>query len=41
MTGRHHLNVPALCRASFYVYTRKSDVDALVEGVKKVQAVFG
>ncbi len=36
-----HLDVPALCRASFYVYTRKEDVDALVEGVKKVQGVFG
>ena len=36
-----HLNVPALCRASFYIYTRKSDVDALVEGIKKVQAIFG
>ncbi len=35
-----HLNVPALCRASFYVYTRKEDVDALVEGVKKVQGIF-
>jgi cysteine desulfurase/selenocysteine lyase len=37
----HHLNVPALCRASFYIYTRKSDVDALVEGIKKVQEIFG
>jgi cysteine desulfurase/selenocysteine lyase len=37
----HHLNVPALCRASFYVYTRREDIDALAEGVKKVQAIFG
>jgi cysteine desulfurase/selenocysteine lyase len=37
----HHLNVPALCRASFYIYTRPEDIDALVEGVKKVQAIFG
>jgi cysteine desulfurase/selenocysteine lyase len=37
----HHLNVPALCRASFYIYTGKSDVDALVEGIKKVQDIFG
>ena len=37
----HHLGVPALGRASFYVYTRKDDVDALVEGVKKVQGIFG
>ena len=35
-----HLDVPALCRASFYIYTRKEDVDALVEGVEKVQAIF-
>ncbi len=36
----HHLNVPALCRASFYIYNRKDEVDALVEGIKKVQAIF-
>lgn len=36
-----HLDVPALCRASFYVYTWREDVDALVEGVKKVQGIFG
>ena len=35
-----HLNVPALARASLYIYTRKSDVDALVAGVKKVQEIF-
>ena len=37
----HHLNVPALARASFYIYTTKEDIDALVDGVKKVQAIFG
>jgi cysteine desulfurase/selenocysteine lyase len=37
----HHLNVPALARASFYIYTTREDIDALVEGVKKVQAIFG
>lgn len=36
-----HLDVPALARASFYIYTRKEDIDALVEGIKKVQAIFG
>jgi cysteine desulfurase / selenocysteine lyase len=36
-----HLNVPALCRASFYIYTRKNEIDSLVEGIKKVQEIFG
>ncbi len=36
----HHLNVPALARASFYIYTTKEDIDTLVEGVKKVQEIF-
>jgi cysteine desulfurase/selenocysteine lyase len=36
----HHLNVPALARASFYIYTRKDDVDSLVDGIKKVQTIF-
>lgn len=36
----HHLNVPALARASFYIYTTKEDIDALLEGVKKVQEIF-
>ena len=36
----HHLDVPALARASFYVYTRIADIDALVEGITKVQKVF-
>jgi cysteine desulfurase/selenocysteine lyase len=36
----HHLDVPALARASFYLYTRFEDIDALVEGIKKVQKVF-
>lgn len=35
-----HLDVPALARASFYVYTRFADIDALVEGIVKVQKVF-
>ena len=36
-----HLNVPALARASFYIYTTKEDIDKLVEGIEKVQAIFG
>jgi cysteine desulfurase/selenocysteine lyase len=35
-----HLGVVALARASFYVYTRFEDIDALAEGVKRVQKVF-
>ncbi|HEX8228057.1 MAG TPA: cysteine desulfurase [Chloroflexia bacterium] len=37
----HHLDVPALARASFYLYTTREDVDALVEGIAKVQGIFG
>jgi cysteine desulfurase/selenocysteine lyase len=37
----HHLNVPALSRASFYIYTTREDIDALIEGVQKVQKIFG
>lgn len=36
----HHLNVPALARASFYLYTTKGDIDALVDGMRKVQSIF-
>jgi cysteine desulfurase/selenocysteine lyase len=36
----HHLDVPALARASFYLYTQFEEIDALVEGIKKVQKVF-
>jgi cysteine desulfurase/selenocysteine lyase len=32
--------IPATTRASFGVYTTMDEVDALVEGVKKVQAIF-
>jgi len=37
----HHLNVPALARASFYLYTTRDDIDALVKSIRKVQAIFG
>ncbi len=34
------LGVGATCRASFYIYTTKEDIDALVLGIKKVQKMF-
>jgi cysteine desulfurase/selenocysteine lyase len=34
------LGVSALVRASFYLYNDKSDVDALVEAIKKAQEIF-
>lgn len=34
------LDIPASCRASFYVYTTKEDIDFLVEGIGKVKKVF-
>jgi len=34
-------NLPATTRASFYVYNSTDDVDLLVDGLKKVQKVFG
>jgi cysteine desulfurase/selenocysteine lyase len=45
----HHCNqlvmrrfdVPATCRASFYVYNRTDEVDALVAGLDKAAGVFG
>ena len=37
----HHLDVPALARASFYLYTTREDIDALAEGIEKVQGIFG
>jgi len=33
--------IPASARASFYVYTTPAEVDALVDGLKKVIAFFG
>ncbi len=35
-----YLGVGATARASFYVYTTKEDIDALVEGLEKVRKVF-
>jgi cysteine desulfurase/selenocysteine lyase len=35
------MNVPATARASVYVYSTRTDVDALVKGVERVKEVFG
>jgi cysteine desulfurase/selenocysteine lyase len=35
------LGVPATTRASFSVYNSTEDVDALVQGLDRVRAVFG
>lgn len=35
------MGVAATARASFYVYTTKDDIDALVAGLKKVNTMFG
>jgi cysteine desulfurase/selenocysteine lyase len=34
------LGIAGTCRASFYLYNTKEDVDALIEGLKKVKEVF-
>jgi cysteine desulfurase/selenocysteine lyase len=34
------LNIPASARASFAVYTEKSDIDTFVESVRKAQTIF-
>lgn len=36
-----HLDVPATARASFYVYSMPSDVDALVAGLMRAREIFG
>ena len=36
----HYLQVPACCRASFYVYNDASDVDRLIEGLKEARRVM-
>lgn len=35
------MGIAATARASFYIYTTKSDIDALVKGLLKVNAMFG
>jgi cysteine desulfurase/selenocysteine lyase len=33
--------IPATTRASFYIYSDKSEVDKLVEGIYQVKKIFG
>lgn len=40
MPLHEYLKLSATVRASFYVYTTKEDVDALVEGLEKVKKLF-
>ena len=35
------LDVSATARASFYVYNDRSDIDALVDGVRHAREIFG
>ncbi|HNI95974.1 MAG TPA: aminotransferase class V-fold PLP-dependent enzyme, partial [Leptospiraceae bacterium] len=32
--------IAGTCRASFYLYNTKEDVDSLIQGVKKVKEIF-
>ncbi|KKR03153.1 MAG: Cysteine desulfurase, SufS subfamily [Microgenomates group bacterium GW2011_GWB1_40_9] len=40
MPLHEHLGIGATCRASFYIYTTREDIDALVAGIKKVIKIF-
>jgi len=35
------LGTYATCRASFYIYNTKEEIDVLIEGLKKVKTIFG
>lgn len=35
------LNIPASSRASFHVYTKKEEIDALITALEKVKMIFG
>ncbi|EMY69421.1 cysteine desulfurase [Leptospira vanthielii] len=35
------LSIPGTCRASFYLYNTKEDIDALVHSIDKVKSIFG
>ncbi len=41
MPLHERLDLPATARASFQVYTTKSDIDALAAGLREVQRLFG
>lgn len=40
MPLHEYLKIPATARASFYLYTTKSDVDALIGGLEKIKQIF-
>ncbi|TGM36707.1 cysteine desulfurase [Leptospira biflexa] len=35
------LQIPGTCRASFYLYNTKEDIDVLVHSIEKVKSIFG
>jgi cysteine desulfurase/selenocysteine lyase len=35
-----HFGIPASTRASFYLYSTRSEVDALIQGLYKVKRLF-
>jgi cysteine desulfurase/selenocysteine lyase len=41
MPLHERLDLPATARASFNVYTTRSDIDALIDGIREVKRVFG
>lgn len=40
MPLHEHLGIGATCRASFYIYTTREDIDALTAGLQKVISIF-
>ncbi|MBI3559859.1 cysteine desulfurase [Candidatus Gottesmanbacteria bacterium] len=40
MPLHEYLHLPATARASFYIYTTKADVDALIIGLERVRKIF-
>lgn len=40
MPLHQHLNISASCRASFYLYNTKEEIDKLVAGIYRVQKIF-
>ncbi|XDD41436.1 cysteine desulfurase [Leptospira sp. WS60.C2] len=36
-----HFQIPGTCRASFYFYNTKEDVDVLLHSIEKVKSIFG
>lgn len=40
MPLHEYLKIPATARASFYVYTTKEDIDALIMGLERIKKIF-